>query len=250
MEPKNNNLAIPVSIVIAGALIAAAVYFGGGPKLPGGEKVKPDIVTVKTIAPVAATDLTLGATNPKIVLIEYSDLECPFCKIFHNAITPILASSTDIQLVYRHFPIDSNHAKARAEAEYAACVGKTAGNTAFWNFINAVFANTESNDSLDLKTMPALATAAGAKVADVEKCVLDGTGKTIVENDEKTGQQAGVNGTPFVVAIDTKTGQSISLMESNPEALTGTMKTLGETLFANFESELAKLRAESAPPQE
>ena len=233
------NYAIPLSIVIAGCVIALAIYFKGAPQAPK----TADIVPVANFTQTSPNDHYLGADpkTAKILLVTYSDLECPFCKIFHRAVTPIISSSTDISLIYRHYPIDSNHKIARAEAEYAACVGKTAGNSAYWVFVNSVFETTKSNDGLDLKVMPDLATKAGATVGTVETCVKDGTGKAIVEADGKTGSTAGLTGTPFIIAYDKTTGKAISLMESKPAALTSPiLKAFSEKLFTNWDKEYTR----------
>ena len=66
-----------------------------------------------------------GNKNASIVLIEYSDLECPFCKVFHTTLNQMLSTYEDkVMLVYRHFPLDSLHSKARKEAEASVCAAK------------------------------------------------------------------------------------------------------------------------------
>lgn len=234
------NYAIPVSIVIAGCVIALAIYFRGAPQTSNSG---PDLVPVINFSVSSPNDHYLGADpkTAKILLVVYSDLECPFCKIFHRAVTPIITSASDISLIYRHYPIDSNHKQARAEAEYAACVGKTAGQNAYWSFVDSVFETTKSNDGLDLKTMPDLASKAGATVETVETCVKDGSGKAIVEADGKTGNASKLTGTPFVIAYDKSTGKAISLMESKPTALTSPiLKDFTEKLFTNWDKEYTR----------
>jgi protein-disulfide isomerase len=238
------NYAIPLSIVIAGCMIALAIYFKGAPQK------QPEIIPVANFMQTSQNDHYLGADpkTAKVLIVTYSDLECPFCKIFHRSVVPLVASSTNISLIYRHYPIDSNHKQARAEAEYAACLGQTAGNNAYWNFVNSVFETTKSNDGLDLKTMPDLATKAGADPKAIDACVAAGTGKTIVNADEKTGSASGLKGTPFVIAYDKSAGKAISLMESNPEALTNPiLKTFTQRLFSNWDKEYVRYGEEQRP---
>lgn len=247
------NYAIPLSIVIAGLLIASAIYFGGNGKANLNNQ-QPDLVPIAQYTkPGAPNDHIIGASlaKAKVAIIVYSDLECPFCKIFDRAVMPLTASSTDIALVYRHFPIDANHKQARAEAEYAACVAQTAGNDAFWQFVNNVFETTKSNDGLDLNNMPTLATKAGAKVTDVEKCVKDGTGNKIVKADEETGKASGLNGTPFVIAVDLSNNQAISLMESKPTAIKNPIiKDFYQKLLTNWDKETQRFAKEAKANQD
>lgn len=93
-------------------------------------------------------EIVRGNPNAKITIIEYSDLECPFCKRFHATMEQVLATyGNDIRVVFRHFPLDSLHKKARTEANAVECAGEQGK---FWEFIDGIFAVTPSNDGLDI----------------------------------------------------------------------------------------------------
>src|SRR5690348_10810556 len=96
MEPqeiKDNNKLIPLAIVVAGILVAAAIYFGGAK--PASAPVGDAAVTTGdniTVAKVTSADHIIGNPNASVVVVEYSDLECPFCKVFHNTMHQIIDS--------------------------------------------------------------------------------------------------------------------------------------------------------------
>ena len=56
--------------------------------------------------------------------------------------------------VYRHFPIDSLHSRARKEAEATECANEFGGNTVFWQYLDKIFELTPSNDGLDPAELP------------------------------------------------------------------------------------------------
>jgi protein-disulfide isomerase len=85
------KMGTPIAIVIAGALIAAAMYFGGGSAGGTGEysfnqgaQKGGEQVAAKPVPKVTATDHIIGSPNAELIIVEYTDLECPFCKQFHN----------------------------------------------------------------------------------------------------------------------------------------------------------------------
>src|SRR3989344_4437991 len=131
MEPqlKQNNLAIPLAIVIAGALIAGAVYFGtnctgsvGALQPQGAEQFTGDLEQMK---PIAADDHVRGNPNAPVKIVEYSDTECPFCKAFHATLQEASEEyGDDVAWVYRHFPLDQLHTKARKEAVALECAAE------------------------------------------------------------------------------------------------------------------------------
>lgn len=187
------NYAIPFAIVIAGFAIAGAIYFGDGKKAVVAAQPTGDV------PPVTSADHILGNPNAKIVIVEYSDTECPFCKSFHTTMNSIMSEygkGGNVAWVYRHFPIASLHPKAHYEAEATECAGKLGGNTKFWEYTNKVFEITPSKNGLDAKELPKIAEQIGLDVALFNKCLESGEMKKIVDSGLTSGQKAGVNGTP------------------------------------------------------
>lgn len=86
-------------------------------------------------------DHVKGNRNAKVVLVEYSDYECPFCERFHPTIVKISEEyKNDVAWAFRHFPL-SFHPYAQKSAEAAECVAKLEGNDAFWEYTDMLFAS-------------------------------------------------------------------------------------------------------------
>lgn len=91
--------------------------------------------------------------NPqaKLTWIEYSDVECPFCKRFHAAWTVksiVEASSWEINYIFQHFPL-SFHPLAQKWAEAMECVWELAWNDAFYDFEDKVFSVDPSVENIE-----------------------------------------------------------------------------------------------------
>jgi len=139
----------PIAIVIAGALIGGAVLYSNksasAPSAQGPSWVK------QTIRGITETDHVLGSKNAKVVLMEYSDTECPFCARFHATLHQIKTEYGDkVTWVYRHFPLTQLHPKAPKEAEALECAKVLGGDDMFWKYTDLLYGKTKSNNSLDI----------------------------------------------------------------------------------------------------
>ena len=104
---------------------------------PGSRVAK---VTSAEVTPISDSDYVKGPADAKISLIEYSDYDCPFCVRFHTTAKQFVEEyNGQAKWTYRQFPLDQLHPNARAKSEAALCVGKVAGQDAFWAFSDALF---------------------------------------------------------------------------------------------------------------
>lgn len=149
------------------------------------------------IRPISPDEHILGNINAEIMIVEYSDTECPFCKRFHTTMNEIVKNNGDkVAWVYRHYPIPQLHKKAFLEAEATECAWEQGGNTQFWNFTNELYKRTQSNDSLEVTELPKIAGDIGINVESFNACLLSGKYTSKVEADIMDGQLVGVRGTP------------------------------------------------------
>lgn len=82
-------------------------------------------------------DHIIGNPDAQIVIIEYADLECPYCKNFGGTMKDLVSGSNgNIAWIYRHWVV---HPTALPKAGAAECVAKLKGNDAFWKYIDLVF---------------------------------------------------------------------------------------------------------------
>lgn len=109
--------------------------------LAGNDPRARNVSEEKTVLPVGETDWVKGADNARITVIEYSDIDCPFCKKFHTSTSNMMADyADDVRWVFRHFPVDALHPRARAKAEAAECVGEIGGGEKYWEYLDLMLA--------------------------------------------------------------------------------------------------------------
>jgi protein-disulfide isomerase len=83
------------------------------------------------------TDKFKGNANAPITIIEYSDFECPYCKMFHSTMNKIMAEyPNEVKWTYRHFPLQNNSLE---KAMAADCVAEIKGNKAFFDYSELLF---------------------------------------------------------------------------------------------------------------
>lgn len=210
---KNNNdnpYAIPAAIVVAGALIAGAVVFstGGVPSdtanpnaaNSGGTLSGP--TAVENVRPVTQDDHIRGSIDSPVAIVEYSDLECPFCKRFHSTAQQALDEFGDqISWVYRHFPLTNIHPKAVRAAVATECAAEQGGDDAFWAYIDRYFEVTPSNNQIDLAELPAIASFVGLNIDTFNACLTSGDFDERIQKDFENAIDAGGTGTPYTVLI-------------------------------------------------
>src|SRR3989344_939049 len=92
------------------------------------------------VRPPSAQDHIVGSPAAPIVLIEYSDFQCPFCSRVHPTLQRIVSESNGkISWVYRHFPLSSIHPQATPAANASECIAEQLGSDGFWKFAGIVF---------------------------------------------------------------------------------------------------------------
>jgi len=204
-KAERGNFAIPIAIVAAGVLIAAALYFalgsgGSTPTNPGGETGGAPTVP---IAGVQADDHIKGNPDAKVVIVEYSDTECPFCKNHHETLNRIVSEydPSEVAWVYRNFPLAQLHQKATREAEALECAAELGGNDGFWAYTDRLYEITPSNDGLDLAELPKIAEHVGLDLAAFNTCLDSGAMAERVEADLNEAVAAGGRGTPHNIII-------------------------------------------------
>src|SRR3989338_10777253 len=122
------KLSVPIAIVIAGIFIAGALFYSGiaNPR----QVITTPIINNESASfmrPVTSDDHMLGNPKADVVIVEYSDTECPFCKQFHVTLKRVMAeygNAGKVAWVYRTFPLVSLHSKARKEAEALECANE------------------------------------------------------------------------------------------------------------------------------
>jgi len=228
--PQRNKWLIPIAIIFAGGLIAFSLFLTTG-QSNNSDPFAGDVSEVD-VPGVGAEDHVLGNPEARIVFVEYSDFECPFCKEFHQTMHRIIdeyGPTGNVAWVYRHFPLEQLHSKAPREAEATECAADLGGNDGFWAYADRLFEVTPSNNGLDLAELPNIAEEVGLDRTAFEACLESGVNQSEVEDDfNEARSNAGARGTPHLVLIIG--GEQIALEGSQPYS------TLKEIIEAGLSS--------------
>ncbi len=180
----------------------------------------PDGQTPQRIAPTedltprkvsVDNDPIMGNTDAKVTIIEFSDYECPFCKMFYDQTLPQLKKdyidTGKAKLVYRDLPL-SFHANAHKEAEAAECARDQGGDISYFKYHDEIFKRTTSNGTgLALDQLPIIAQDLGLDSAQFTNCFDSGKYKDEVNKDIADATTYGATATPtFFIGKSSSSG--------------------------------------------
>lgn len=212
---EKNNIAIPIAIVIAGGLIAGAVYFGGKNNSNPAQNNRGIQEKTAEVRKADNTDHIFGNPNAKVVFVEYSDLQCPYCQSFHENMKKVMdfyGKDGKVAWIYRHFPLTQIHPYADKASEASECAAELGGNEKFWAYIDNIFADpkTQSNKISSDASLIDIAINIGLDKTKFTSCLASGKYKTKIQDTLKEGRALGINGTPNTfILVDGKTVSQI-----------------------------------------
>ncbi|MDP2630192.1 MAG: thioredoxin domain-containing protein [Candidatus Uhrbacteria bacterium] len=159
---------------------------------------------LNVIRPIEDRDHIRGNRNAPVVLIEYADTECPFSKAFQPIMKQIVDEygvTGSVAWVYRHFPNNQIHSKARTESLALECAGQLGGNDAFWKYTDRIFEVTPSNNDLNFGELTRVAVDLGLDARAFERCIADALYAPRISNDIEEAVSSGALGTPYTIVF-------------------------------------------------
>ncbi|MFT7184612.1 MAG: protein-disulfide isomerase [Oceanicoccus sp.] len=185
---------------LAIGLMIGLVFSNGLPVSDGGQNEPDDFGAPETefVSVSEDDDAFLGDADAPVVIVEFSDYQCPYCASFQSETLPLLKENYIdtglVKLVYRDFPIPS-HENAFVAAVAAECVAEEGGNEAYFEMHDMIFENMESwfysEDAGEVFTQ-----YASELGYDIATCLDDPAMAAEVEADYVAGRSYGVGGTP------------------------------------------------------
>lgn len=222
VEKKSFAISLPAAIVSAAVIIAVALLFSGKGS-PSANTAKKNIKEQKqeTVEPdmngfaLRTNDYIRGdISKASVVIVEYSDSDCPFCQRFHATMKQVLEKyGTKVAWVYRYFPLNI-HPNAENEAKALECVGSLGGTTAFWNYLDQIIDITVAPD----KSQPILSSLAVKEGVDAKlfaNCFANPKTEKIITDQSVEAQSFGAQGTPYSIVID-KAGNKTPIAGAYP----------------------------------
>jgi protein-disulfide isomerase len=141
------------------------------------------------------TGPALGPADVPVTIVEFSDLQCPYCKQAQPTIDKLLSEEKNARLVFQNFPLPSHNWAAKG-SDYADCVAKTSSE-AFWKFMHSVYDGQAdiTAENADEK-LTAMAEQAGVKGSEVAKCAATPETAGRVQHSIALGASVDVSSTP------------------------------------------------------
>jgi protein-disulfide isomerase len=132
-----------------------------------------------------------GPSNAPVTVVEFADFQCPFCRNTVPTMKQVEEKYGDrVRVVYKQFPLPNLHPYALKAAEASLCAEEQ---SKFWEMHDAMFADQNKLAVSDLKKT---ARRLGLDGKAFDSCLDSGRYVEQVQNEQKEGQRAGVNGTP------------------------------------------------------
>ncbi|HKY20360.1 MAG TPA: thioredoxin domain-containing protein [Vicinamibacterales bacterium] len=176
-------------------------------------RLRPQQQVAASEALAPGLDLTLagaprrGSRTSKLMLIEFSDFQCPFCarhaRGAYEQIQREYVNSGKVQYAFRHFPLEHIHPLARQAAEAAVCADEQGR---FWEFHDRLLLNQQALAKENLKTHAADVHVDSAKF---DTCLAKPQTAARVTQDVSDARRLGLRATPAFIIGELQEGGTV-----------------------------------------
>ena len=147
-----------------------------------------------------------GRADARYTVVEYADLECPYCKAYFPTLRQWIDGHAEVNWEWHHLPLSMHEPAASVEARLVECVGRAQGPSAFWKALGWVYGHTGG----DGQGLPA-----GLRYPDLTPALqgcLDGEqAGEAVRAQAAAAARDGFDATPTLRLEDHATGKSLVL---------------------------------------
>ena len=150
--------------------------------------------SVDPLLMATADDPSFGNVAARVVVVEFSDFECPFCSQVQPVVKELHRRYSDqVYFVYRDFPLTQIHSQALLAAMAGQCAHEQGK---FWEMHDKLFAN---QDRLALENIKKYAVEIGLNSLQFNGCVDTGKYLSEIEQDIVDGSSIGIEATPTFI---------------------------------------------------
>ncbi len=173
----------------------------------------PEPKLIEEVAPITLSgdEVYKGNKDAPMLLVTFTDFECPFCAKFHPTLNALYEANKDSKVVFKHFPL-TFHKYAKDFATMFECVAKNQGNEKATLFADNLFAeNLVSQGQITSSGVLKLFLATGLSEGNLTSCKNDTAISNKINNDYNEGVALGINGTPALYIINTNTSKAVRI---------------------------------------
>ncbi|MFJ2456529.1 DsbA family protein [Pseudomonas protegens] len=150
----------------------------------------------------------LGPADARWTIVEFADLECPYCKTYTPELKHWVIQQENMNLQWHHLPLPRHGPTAIEQARTVECAGVIGGGQAFWSAIDQAFQRTLSNGQGFTKSIQ----VEGVDGQALARCAVTNTAvKDRVHQQYREALEQGVTATPTLLIRDNITGRSIKI---------------------------------------
>ncbi|MDP9124797.1 MAG: DsbA family protein [Pseudomonadota bacterium] len=199
------------SVALAAVLLVVslimAIWLGLRPQAPAGSHS-----AVSTAAPAATSagsagpPWRYGRPDARFTVVEYADLECPFCRAYFAVLKRWIDAHPDVNWQWHHLPLTTHEPAASVNARLVECVGEAGGAAAFWAVVEWVYAHTRGDGQglPDGLGYPGITPAA-------QRCVDSERPDMLIRAQSESAALEGIKVTPTLRLQDRESGKTLLL---------------------------------------
>ena len=155
----------------------------------------------------ASNTLLYGNINARISLVEYGDIECPFCRKMHQELKTVIEHSEGtVNWEFKHFPLSRHNPTAANQSLAIECIRENYDNRTAWMALDE-FMNKTGGNGRGVGDISEFTHALGLNGAKIKNCMDDGTLKEKINSDYASGIDAGINATPAIIVKDNQSNK-------------------------------------------
>ena len=202
-EARRRNIMIISAIAVLAVIAVIVLVATNDQPVTAGS-----FTTVETKEWPQANGKALGPEDAPVVLRDFSDFQCPFCRQFATGVKDRIieqfVSTGQVRFEYRHFiVIDGNTggSDSRRAAEASECAAEQ---NRFWDYHEMLYANQrgEGAGAFTNPRLKAFAEAIGLDTEQFNSCLDSRKYRRVVEDDEKLARSYSLRGTPSLIVND------------------------------------------------
>lgn len=198
-ESKRHALFAAAAVLI---MIAAAGWLMHSPM----DRHTPSLVLSSENQNPAGPPWIYGRPDARFTLIEYADLECPYCRAYFPVLRQWIDANPEVNWQWHHLPLSMHDPAATRAARLAECAGESGGNAAFWNTVDWIYQHTRGDGA----GLPADVQIPGMS-PKIQACLDGPRPDSVVQAQADEAGRDGIVATPTLRLIDRQTGKTLTL---------------------------------------
>lgn len=189
-----------------GAVLVVASSLLGAASLVLRPRPAPPAHGAAVAAHAAGTPWTYGRADARFTLVEYADLECPYCQRYFPVLKAWIDAHPEVRWQWHYLPLSMHEPVATDEARLVECVGQASGDAAFWRAVAWIYSHTRS----DGQGVPPGLRLPEATPA-VQQCQASGRADAVIAREAAQALHDGIDATPTLRLVDTHSGKNLVL---------------------------------------